>query len=46
MKSDINPPKVKNIAVSIIKETNELGGIEWNVYLINLKLFFNNLYFQ
>jgi hypothetical protein len=37
MKKDINPPKVENIAVSITKEVNELGGIEWFVYLINLK---------
>lgn len=37
MKSDINPPKVEDIAVAITKEVNELGGIEWFVYLINLK---------
>ena len=37
MKKDINPPKVEDIAVAIIKEVNDLGGEEWFVYLINLK---------
>lgn len=37
MKKDINPPKVEDIAVAIIKEINDLGGEEWFVYLINLK---------
>lgn len=37
MKKDINPPKVEDIAVAIIKEVNDLGGEEWFVHLINLK---------
>lgn len=37
MKKDIAPPTVEDIAVAVIKETNELNESEWNVYLINLK---------
>jgi hypothetical protein len=37
MKKDIAPPTVEDIAVAVIKETNELNETEWNVYLINLK---------
>ncbi len=37
MKKDIEVPEVKDIAVAVIKEENELGEKEWNVYLINLK---------
>lgn len=37
MKKDIEFPEVKNIAVAIITETNELNQEEWNVYLINFK---------
>ncbi len=37
MKKDIIPPPVEDIAVSVIKEKNDLGETEWNVYLVNLK---------
>lgn len=37
MKKDILPPTVENIAVAVVKETNELNETEWNAYLINLK---------
>ncbi|MCW3085033.1 MAG: hypothetical protein JWP12_2399 [Bacteroidetes bacterium] len=37
MKKDITPPEVKDIAVAIVKEQNELAETEWNVYLVNLK---------
>lgn len=37
MKKDIAPPTVENIAVAVVKETNELNEEEWNVYLLNLK---------
>ncbi len=37
MKKDIAPPTVEDIAVAVVKETNELDATEWNVYLINLK---------
>lgn len=37
MKKDINPPEVTDIAIAVVKETNEKGELEWNVYLINLK---------
>jgi hypothetical protein len=37
MKKDILPPEVKDVAVAIVKEQNELAESEWNVYLINLK---------
>jgi len=37
MKKDIEVPEVKDIAVAVIKEENELGENEWNVYLVNLK---------
>ncbi len=37
MKKDIEFPEVKNIAVAIVSETNELNQKEWNVYLLNLK---------
>ncbi len=35
MKKDINPPKVENVAVAVVKEKNELDQFVWNVYLIN-----------
>ncbi len=35
MKKDIILPKVENIAVSVVKEKNELDQFVWNVYLIN-----------
>jgi hypothetical protein len=37
MKKDILPPEVKDVAVAVVKEQNELAETEWNVYLINLK---------
>ncbi|PCJ26577.1 MAG: hypothetical protein COA97_05755 [Flavobacteriales bacterium] len=37
MKKDIKPSKVKDVAVAVIKEQNELGQDIWNVYLINQK---------
>ena len=37
MLKDINIPKVEDIAVGIIPESNELGDEMWNVYLVNLK---------
>ncbi|MEO6903170.1 MAG: hypothetical protein ABI315_08450 [Bacteroidia bacterium] len=37
MKKDIIPPVVKDIAIAIIEEQNEIGDIQWNAYLINLK---------
>jgi len=37
MKKDIQPPVVEDIGVAIVKENNEQGGEEWNVYLINYK---------
>ncbi len=37
MKKDINPPVVKDIAVAVVYEQNDLAEMEWNVYLINFK---------
>jgi hypothetical protein len=37
MKKDITPPEVKDIAVAVVQEENELAEMEWNVYLINLR---------
>jgi len=37
MKKDILPPEVKDIAVAVVQEQNELAENEWNVYLVNLK---------
>ncbi|MBL7898559.1 MAG: hypothetical protein JNJ99_08495 [Crocinitomicaceae bacterium] len=38
MKSDINIPKVENIAVAVVKEWNDEKTAEvYNVYLLNLK---------
>jgi hypothetical protein len=36
MKKDINPPKVENVAVAIVKEENDKGEEQWNAYFINL----------
>lgn len=36
MKEDIHVPKVEDIGVAVIKDTEE-GGEIWNVYLINYK---------
>lgn len=37
MQKDIIPPVVEEIAIAIIKEENEIGEVQWNVYLLNLK---------
>ncbi|MCC7333237.1 MAG: hypothetical protein IT232_11595 [Flavobacteriales bacterium] len=37
MKKDIYLPQVKDVAVAIVSEINELSETEWNVYLLNLK---------
>ncbi|MCB0408924.1 MAG: hypothetical protein KDD29_01820 [Flavobacteriales bacterium] len=37
MKKDINPSVIKDVAVAVVKEQNELAQDEWNVYLINLQ---------
>jgi len=37
MKKDIPLPVVKDIALAVVKEENELAETIWNVYLINLK---------
>ncbi len=37
MKKDIPELKVEDIALSIVKEKNELEETIWNVYVINLK---------
>lgn len=37
MKKDILRPEVKDIAIAIVKEQNELAEVIWNVYLLNLK---------
>lgn len=35
MKKDINLPKVENVSVAVVKESNELNEDVYNVYLIN-----------
>jgi len=37
MKKDISPPEVKDIAVAVVQEENDLAEMEWNVYLVNLR---------
>lgn len=37
MKKDINPPAVKDIAMAVVPELNELNETVYNVYFINLK---------
>lgn len=37
MRKDIPEHKVEDIALSIVKEKNEIGETIWNVYVINLK---------
>ncbi|MEO0310484.1 MAG: hypothetical protein RIQ89_141 [Bacteroidota bacterium] len=36
MLKDINRPEVENLAVAVVKETDEQGSEVWNVYVINL----------
>ena len=35
MIKDINHPIIKNVAVAVVKEKNELNATVWNVYIIN-----------
>jgi len=37
MKKDINPPTIKDVAVAVVLDKNELHQDIWNVYLINLQ---------
>jgi len=37
MKKDIDIPEVKEVSVAVIKELNQEGEDQWNVYLINQK---------
>jgi hypothetical protein len=37
MRKDIILPVVEDVALAVVKEENELGHPEWNVYIINLK---------
>ena len=37
MKKDINPSKVTDIAVAIVKDKNDLQEDIWNAYIINYK---------
>lgn len=37
MKKDIEIPEVAGVSVAVVKETNEEGGTQWRVYLINQK---------
>ena len=37
MKKDINPPSIKDVAVAVVLEKNELNQDIWNVYLINMR---------
>jgi len=37
MKKDIKIPEVKDIAMAVVREKNDLGEKVWNVYLLNLK---------
>jgi hypothetical protein len=42
MKKDIDFHQVEGVSIAIAKEVNDLGGEEWNVYLINN----NNFYLE
>ncbi|PJA07535.1 MAG: hypothetical protein COX70_06280 [Flavobacteriales bacterium CG_4_10_14_0_2_um_filter_32_8] len=35
MIKDINHPIIKNVAVAVVKEKNEINTTVWNVYIIN-----------
>lgn len=37
MKKDINPSAIKDVAVAVVQEKNDLQEDVWNVYLINLQ---------
>jgi len=37
MIKDIQPEPVKNVAIAVVEEFNELNQPNWNVYIVNLK---------
>ena len=37
MLKDIPELKVENVAIAVVKETNNSGKEEWNAYILNLK---------
>ena len=37
MIKDIEQLKVENVAVAVVQEENKEGGLEWNVYLVNMQ---------
>jgi len=37
MRKDITVPEITDVAVAIVRELNEEGETEWNVYIINSK---------
>ena len=37
MKEDIQPPKVEDVAVAIVKESNDHGEMGWMVYFVNMR---------
>ncbi|MEO6884419.1 MAG: hypothetical protein ABI199_10405 [Bacteroidia bacterium] len=37
MKKDIHPPLVTDVALAVVKDSNEFGEAIWNIYLLNLK---------
>lgn len=37
MLKDIPHPKVENIAIAVLREQNEEGEKEWNVYVLNMR---------
>jgi hypothetical protein len=37
MREDIKPPKVEDVAMAIVKETNEEGESGWMVYFVNMR---------
>lgn len=37
MKEDIQPPKVEDVAVAIVRELNPEGEMVWQVYFLNMR---------
>lgn len=37
MRKDITLPEITDVAMAVVKEENEEGAVEWNVYIINSK---------
>ncbi len=37
MKKDLNPPVVKDVAVAVVKDKNDIQEDIWNVYIINFQ---------